>query len=203
MLFRSDRWPRPAVVLGAGGRIVDDVDVAACDRDAVHLARRASGGGTVLLGPGCLVYTVVLRYDRAAELRDIRKSYRWILSQITDALPGVAVEGSSDLVVGGRKIGGSAQQRKHHHLLHHGTLLYGFDLPLIGRYLREPPRQPDYRDQRPHAEFVVNLTVDASNLRDRLTSTWSAMPTQRSLPMTDVVRLVEEKYGRSEWVHRL
>ena len=67
-VLRSWEWPRPAVVLGAGGRIADDVNLAACDRDAVPLARRASGGGTVLLGPGCLLYTLVLRYDRAAEL---------------------------------------------------------------------------------------------------------------------------------------
>src|SRR5207248_4591650 len=66
--LRVWEWPRPAVVLGAGGRIADDVDVTACERDGVSLARRSSGGGTVLLGPGCLLYSVVLRYDRAAEL---------------------------------------------------------------------------------------------------------------------------------------
>ena len=85
------------------------------------LARRSSGGGTVLLGPGCLLYSLVLRYDRAAELRDIRKSYHWILGHVTEALPGVTVAGPSDLAVGGRKIGGSAQQRKRDHLLHHGS----------------------------------------------------------------------------------
>ena len=30
---------------------------------------------------------------------------------------------------------GNAQQRKRSHLLHHGSLLYDFDLKLIGRYL--------------------------------------------------------------------
>src|SRR6478735_8844240 len=88
-VLRVWEWPRPAVVLGAGGRIADDVDVAACDRDGVPLARRSSGGGTVLLGPGCLLYSLVLRYDRAPELRDIRKSYHWILERVVEALPGV------------------------------------------------------------------------------------------------------------------
>src|SRR3954468_12013566 len=84
--LRVWEWPSPAVVLGAGGRIADDVDEAACGRDGVPLARRASGGGTVLLGPGCLLYSLVLRYDRAAELRDIRKSYGWILGKVVAAL---------------------------------------------------------------------------------------------------------------------
>jgi lipoate---protein ligase len=202
-VLRLWEWPRPAIVLGAGSRIADDVDVAVCDREAVPLARRASGGGTVVLGPGCLLYSVVLRYDRATELRDIRKSYQWILSRVSEQLPGVMVEGPSDLAVGGRKVGGSAQQRKRDHLLHHGTLLYGFDLPLIGRYLREPPRQPDYRDRRPHAEFVTNLPAEGPTLRDRLSATWAVVARSRSLPLSDVGRLVEEKYARPEWVHRL
>src|SRR6267154_192294 len=85
-VLRIWEWPRPAVVLGAGGVIADDVNMAACERDGVPLARRSSGGGTVLIGPGCLLYLLVLRYDRAAELRDIRKSYPWILSQVIGAL---------------------------------------------------------------------------------------------------------------------
>jgi lipoate-protein ligase A len=202
-VLRIWEWPRPAVVLGAGGRIADDVDLAACERDGVPLARRASGGGTVLVGPGCLLYTAVLRYDRAAELRDIRKSYHWILSRVIEALPGVTVEGGSDLAIDGRKIGGSAQQRKREHLLHHGTLLYAFDLPLIRRYLREPPRQPDYRGKRLHDEFVMNLPVDGTELRSRLAGKWDAAPSRTPQPIETVARLVSEKYGRSEWVLRL
>src|SRR5919202_486581 len=78
-VLRVWEWPRPAVVLRAGGVMPDDGDATAFERDGLSLARRASGGGTVLLGPGCLVYSLVLRYDRAAELRDIRKPYTWIL----------------------------------------------------------------------------------------------------------------------------
>ena len=51
-------WPNYAVVLGAGGVIADDVNETACAADGVPLARRASGGGTVLLGPGCLLYSL-------------------------------------------------------------------------------------------------------------------------------------------------
>jgi lipoate-protein ligase A len=200
--LRLWEWPRPAVVLGAGGVIADDVDTAACDCDGIPLARRSSGGGTVLLGPGCLLYTLVLRYDRAAELRDIRKSYYWILARVTAALPGVAVTGPSDLAIDGRKVGGSAQQRKRDYLLHHGTLLYFFDLPLIDRYLREPPRQPDYRVRRRHAEFVTNLSVGGAELRDRLRAEWAVESTGRPTPGDEVERLVGEKFGRDDWVRR-
>jgi lipoate---protein ligase len=201
--LRVWEWAKPAVVLGAGGIIADDVDAAACERDDVPIVRRSSGGGTVLLGAGCLLYTLVLRYDRAADLSDIRKSYRWILSRLVESLNGVSVAGPSDLAIGDRKVGGSAQQRKRLHLLHHGTLLYNFDLSLIPRYLREPPRQPDYRALRPHAKFVANLPARETCLREDLRAAWAAEPAKR-LPGAECVdRLVAEKFGRAEWISRL
>ena len=201
-VLRLWEWPQPAVVLGAGGVITDDVDTAACDHDGLPLARRSSGGGTVLLGPGCLLYSLVLRYDWAAELRDIRKSYHWILARITDALPGVTMTGPSDLASAGRKVGGSAQQRKRQYLLHHGTLLYDFDLPMIGRYLREPPRQPDYRGRRLHHEFVTNVPIGGAELRSRLAKAWAATPATGHQPAELIGQLVAERYGSAEWVYR-
>ena len=76
---------RPAVVLGAGCRLTDDVDEAACRADGVPILRRSSGGGTVLLGPGCLLYTLVLDSERTPELAGIRSSYAFILSRVTQA----------------------------------------------------------------------------------------------------------------------
>src|SRR5919204_636389 len=78
-------WPGYAVVLGAAGVRADDVEEAACGADGVPLARRSSGGGTVLLGPGCLLYSLVLRYDRAPDLLAIGPSYRWILGRVAEA----------------------------------------------------------------------------------------------------------------------
>src|SRR4051794_13957499 len=78
-VLRLWEWPTPAVVLGAGCRLAEDVDEAACARDGVPVLRRSSGGGTVLLGAGCLCYSLVLSYARDAALREIRPSYRFTL----------------------------------------------------------------------------------------------------------------------------
>jgi lipoate-protein ligase A len=69
-VLRLWRWPQLAVVLGAGGRLADDVDEAACLADGVSIMRRSSGGGTVLLGPGCLLFGLILRFDRDPTLAD-------------------------------------------------------------------------------------------------------------------------------------
>jgi lipoate-protein ligase A len=205
-VLRLWEWPAPAVVLGAGGVLGDDVDEAACRADGVPVLRRSSGGGTVLWGPGSLMFSLVLRYDRAPELADLHGSYRFILGRVAEALggaaAGVGLEGVSDLAVGGRKFSGNAQQRKRAHLLHHGTLLYAFDLGRVGRYLKAPPRQPDYRARRDHAAFLCNLPLTADELRRRLRAAWGAAEEVRDWPQEAVWRLCEERYDRDEWVRR-
>ncbi len=121
-------------MVGSGGSVAIDVNVAACEADGVPILRRASGGGTVLLGPGCLCFSLVLSYDRAPglERNPARRTGTFSIASRTRAAPIVPanVEGTSDLAVDGVKFSGNAQQRKRTHFLHHGTLLCGFDLEL-------------------------------------------------------------------------
>lgn len=200
-------WENPgyAVVLGAGGSVVE-AKKAACEADGVPILRRASGGGTVVLGPGCLCFAVVLAYTRAPGLNEIGPSARYVLEPVRQALreivPGAAVEATSDLAVNGVKFSGNAQQRKRHFFLHHGTLLAGFDLNCITRYLNPPPRQPDYRHSRPHAEFVMNLPTVVAALKPLLVAAWQPGGEYAAVPLEKVRELVAEKYGRDEWNRR-
>jgi lipoate-protein ligase A len=205
-VLRFWEWPLPAVVLGAGCRVAEDVDDAACQADGVPILRRSSGGGTVLLGEGCLLFSLVLDYARSPLLGEIRSSYCYVLGQNRDALagilPGIACAGTSDLAADGLKFSGNAQQRKRHHLLHHGTLLHGFRADLLSRYLRLPVRQPEYRAGRDHAAFLRNLPTDAKDLRTRLRGAWSVEKEDNSYPLDLVRHLVAEKYGKVEWHRR-
>jgi lipoate-protein ligase A len=201
-------WESPgrAVVLGAGCRLAEEVAEECCAADEVPILRRSSGGGTVLLGPGCLCYTLVLALEREPALREIRPSYRYILGRLAQALgegiPGIEAAGISDLAVTGRKVSGTAQQRKRSFLLHHGTLLYNFDLALIPRYLREPPRSPDYRAGRDHLAFVQNLPLDGTAIKHRLRQAWGANAELASWPAVEVERLMAEKYLLAGWTRR-
>jgi lipoate-protein ligase A len=205
-VLRVWQWPTPAVVLGAGGRIADDVHEDACRADGVPILRRSSGGGTVLLGPGCLLFSLVLRFDRDLALTDLHASYRYILCRIVRGLQPqmaeLAVQGSSDLTLADRKFSGNAQQRKRTHLLHHGTLLYAFDFEPIARYLKPPPRQPEYRRHREHADFLTNLPIPETALKELLREAWAADALLPDRPMEAVSRLVAERYSREEWNRR-
>ncbi len=205
-LLRLWELPALAVVVGSGGSVEIDVKVAACEADGVPILRRASGGGTVLLGSGCLCFSLVIACERLPGLNEIPASNRYVLRRILRALQGIVpdavVEGTSDLAVSGRKFSGNAQQRKRRHFLHHGTLLCGSDLGLVPKYLNAPERQPTYRQDRPHAEFVMNLPTTVADVKRLLVEEWQPDGEYESLPCDVVQRLVEEKYSREEWNRR-
>jgi lipoate-protein ligase A len=163
---------RPVVVVGRNTAIDDHVIQGSCHADGVDVLRRCSGGGAVVLAPGCLNYAVVLSLVSRPELMDVAASVRIILDQLLAALdhPGLSFAGESDLSLHGRKVSGNAQRRGRRALIHHGTLLYAFDATLAARYLKEPARQPTYREARPHTEFMGNLPLPRESVRARLES---------------------------------
>ncbi len=193
--------PQYAVVLGASGKRALEADLAACQAEGVPVLRRASGGGTVLLGPGCLLYSLILRYDRRPAMMDLNASNRIILETTARALGQGELAGISDLTLDGMKFSGTAQRRLRHGLLFHATILYDFELERISRLLREPQRQPDYRAGRPHQAFVRNLAMTAPAIRAALADEWDATEAQSKLP--DLTALIDEKYGNLQWTERL
>jgi lipoate-protein ligase A len=170
--------PVPVVVLGRSGVISRDVHEEACAADGVDILRRDSGGGAVLLTPGCINYSLLLSLERHPELRHVRSNYRRILGCLIRALalPELEVRGLSDLAIAERKVSGNAQRRGLHALLHHGTLLYALDLRLMEKYLKPPASQPDYRQGRCHAEFLGNLPLSAAQIRERLALVFTSLP---------------------------
>src|SRR5918995_6300671 len=81
-------WESPAnfVVLGRSGRVDEEVDVTACKAVGIPVLRRSSGGGTVLQGPGCLNYALVLSLADRPALANVADSYRLLLNRVARAL---------------------------------------------------------------------------------------------------------------------
>lgn len=128
----------------------------------------------MLLGPGCLNYSLVLPLALNAKWRDVRYSLRWILARMRRALGiiDLQTEGDCDLALHHRKISGNAQRRTQVAILHHGTLLYNFDATRPEGFLKVPHRQPRYRAGRSHRDFLGNLPLTAEEIRRRMVAAW-------------------------------
>jgi lipoate---protein ligase len=198
--------PVPFVVLGYSNRADAEVNMPACLTAGVPVLRRASGGGTVVQGPGCLNYALVLSSERTG-LHSIPSANRVIMetnrAALQSLLPGkVAVQGHTDLTHDGRKFSGNAQRRKRVFLLFHGTILLDFDLPLVARLLHLPATQPAYRQSRPHADFIANVGLASSAVKSTLAAAWYARENPVDPPLASVAQLVAEKYSRDDWNQR-
>ncbi|MFT5171481.1 MAG: lipoate-protein ligase A [Candidatus Marinamargulisbacteria bacterium] len=199
-------WESPTYfsVLGLSNKYEDELNVEACTKQKIPILRRCSGGGTVLQGPGCLNYALILKINASEKCNSICETNDYILENMARSLSklGQKIErrGISDLALGDVKISGTAQKRKRHYLLFHGTLLYNFDLEKISQFLAFPTLQPDYRQNRKHADFVQNLAAPLPLLKDTLSQIWEAKESLDIAPfLGDIHAISITKYADPKW----
>lgn len=184
MIFRETQ--SSAVILGTGQKHAEVVNRAACERDAVPILRRPSGGGCVFHMPGVLWFSLGVPFDWLPQghAGGIRATFSDVLEpicaglhrhwQIPATLQGICdIAVPADIPLAGsleppatttlsapttwKKVAGSAQCRKQRAVLIHGTLLISADLTRMDPYLPLPEKQPAYRAGRPHREFLTTL----------------------------------------------
>ena len=207
------------VVVGYANKVAAEVNVAACEARGIPVLRRCSGGGTVVQGPGCLNYTLVLRIIADGPLHNIGVANQFILRQNRAAIESairnsdksrardesqrpqsaIAVRGHTDLAIRDRKFSGNSQRRRKHFLLFHGTFLLNFDLALVSELLPLPSKQPDYREHRAHTEFLTNLNVSDNEVKAALRQAWKTNEPLENPPLEKVSALARGKYATREW----
>ena len=173
-LLRLWEMPQVCVVIGRSSKVSLEVNQEACAQDRVPILRRMSGGASIVAGPGCLMFSLLLSLEQRPECRTLDGAHRTVMTRMQRAVAAalesigsstqVGIQGICDLTIGGRKISGNALRLKRNWMVYHGTLLVDMPLEWIGRYLLEPPKQPEYRERREHSEFVESL---GRNLTDR------------------------------------
>lgn len=199
--------PRPLVVIGRSSKIAEEVQRDTCTALDVPVLRRTSGGASIVAGPGCLMYAVILSVKQRPQLASLDAAHRTVLQPLATALaaqmPGVAWEGTSDLALHGRKFSGNSLRCKRGHVLYHGTLLYDFALQQVGELLATAPRQPAYRAGREHDAFVGNLPLGRDALRAAVLAAFPTVGELSAWPQALTRQLVAEKYAQAEWNARL
>ncbi len=192
----------PFIVLGRSGVAERELRPDTVRAAGIPVLRRTSGGGTVVQGRGCLNYALVLPKALDRCLDDVRGSYRWISEKILAVLRETGVEAVfqpiSDLALadGNRKFSGNAQRRTRSFILHHGTLLYDYDLGRIERLLAMPVEVPPYRQGRGHLEFVTNIGLDPEAFKRGLVRVFGGGEVETALDAQDAQTLARFRQER-------
>jgi lipoate-protein ligase A len=202
-------WESPEyfVVVGYANKVASEVNVAACAARDIPIVRRCSGGGTVVQGPGCLNYALILRITADGPTCNISAANQFIMGRNQEAMESaianrqlpVLIQGHTDLTINGFKFSGNSQRRRRKFLLFHGTFLLDFDLTLVSELLHMPSKQPDYRQSRSHAEFVANANVSADDVKAAMQRAWEATTEFAVRLQSEITNLSEQKYSKPEW----
>jgi lipoate---protein ligase len=206
------------VVVGYANKVSTGANVPACEAEAIPILRRCSGGGTVLQGPGCLNYSLILKITEGVPLGSINSANRFIMERNRAALEtrftehgtrntNLSIAGHTDLIlvthhasrITSQKFSGNAQRRKKRCLLFHGTFLLGFDISLVEKLLQMPAKQPDYRQNRTHSDFLTNLDLPADSVKRALREAWQSDEPLKNLPRERIRLLSRDKYVTKEW----
>jgi lipoate-protein ligase A len=155
-VYRPDRV---SVVLGRGSRAQTELHLDEVHADGIPLMRRAGGGCSVVLDPGNVIVVAAVPQRGLPHIRRLFAALSaWMLDGLARAgVRGVHREDVSDLALGDRKIGGASLYLPRDAALYGVSLLVEPDVVRMERYLAHPPREPDYRRGRRHADFVGRL----------------------------------------------
>ena len=74
-----------------------------------------------------------------------------------------------------------------------------FNLALIERWLLPPSKEPAYRRQRAHQDFLINLQLPAASVKATLQAAWNAGEVLSQFPLESIDRLVRKKYSTTAW----
>jgi len=183
--------------------------------------RRMSGGASIVAGPGCWMFSLLLSLELRPECRALDGAHRTVMARMRNSVQGacqelgsdsqVRIQGICDLTIGGRKVSGNALRLKRNWMMYHGTLLIDMPLEWISRYLLEPPKQPEYREKRSHRDFVeslgksladrakfIEVLSEQSRAQWQADREWSEHPFSGS-HLESVQSWIDRRYGDAAW----
>lgn len=159
---REDDWciinegsPR-AIIMGISGKHEELVHPSAFEKN-IPVIKRYSGGGTVIVDQNTLFVSFICNKASHAFLAYPEPIMRWSESLYKKVfnLKDFGIQGN-DYAIGQLKCGGNAQYIRKERWVHHTTFLWDY-CPNNMDYLLMPKKQPAYRQNRPHSEFLTRL----------------------------------------------
>ena len=153
------------IVLGRSNNLADSLFTEDVEADNVPVYKRPSGGEAVVLSNKMIVLSVAVAQ---ADFKSGKTYFMDYNIKIISALKSLDIKelgykGISDITIKDLKILGSSIYQNKIGVFYHAVLNVSESVSLIEKYLKHPIREPDYRKNRNHKEFVTSLTQENYN----------------------------------------
>lgn len=149
----------PSAIIGRHQLLHREVDLDWVAANGVQTARRMTGGGAIVMGPGLLGWELVL--SRGAVPGTLDAVTALICAGVAEAIAGfgppAAFRPRNDIEVNGRKVSGTGAYFDGEVLVFQGTVLVELDLDFMMNALRLPVRKLGRRGLAAMAERVTDL----------------------------------------------
>jgi lipoate-protein ligase A len=154
------------IVLGQSNTPERSLITENVEADNIPVTKRPTGGEAVVLTPQMAVITVAREFRETITSKDFFKVINGMMLDVLSDLgvKNYGMKGISDITIGDRKILGSSMHRREKRLVYHAVLNISEDPGIFERYLKHPAREPDYRLNRRHGEFVTSLKNEGYNI---------------------------------------
>lgn len=214
--LRFWEWAQPALVLGSHQAMRNEVDLEAAAELGFTVARRMSGGGTMIVEPGrTITYSLYAPDSLVAGLSFVDSFARldaWAVECLRGLGAPAAYRPINDIVSPEGKIGGAAQARRRGFVLHHTAIAHAMDTSIVPRLIRIGRERVSPRGVRSAEKTVSPLERWLPLDRDQVVSALSAcfgtghaaQPGDVGPDELDEAReLAARKYATSEWIDRV
>lgn len=202
----------PSVVIGKHQNLIEELNMKYCFDNNIKIARRLSGGGTVVHDFGNLNYTYITNTtgDTALDFKEFLKPvYNALLNLNIDA----NISPRNDFRVKEKKICGHSQFMRKKRVLHHGCILFDSNLNNLRNALNVENKKIISKSAKSVKSSVANLKeiskldYEISDFLEKLKN--EILKTQEDyeiyeLTKEDILKIEKiksEKYATKDWIY--
>ncbi|WP_455100564.1 lipoate--protein ligase family protein [Parvimonas micra] len=202
----------PSVVIGKHQNLIEEVNMKYCFENNIKIARRLSGGGTVVHDFGNLNYTYITNTtgDTALDFKEFLKPmYKALLNLKIDA----NISPRNDFRVEEKKICGHSQFMRKKRVLHHGCILFDSNLNNLRNALNVENKKIISKSAKSVKSSVANLKeiskldYEISDFLEKLKN--EILKTQEDFEIYELTKedifkidkIKSEKYTTKDWIY--
>ena len=202
----------PSVVIGKHQNLIEELNMKYCFENNIKIARRLSGGGTVVHDFGNLNYTYITNTtgDTALDFKEFLKPmYKALLNLNIDA----NISPRNDFRVEEKKVCGHSQFMRKKRVLHHGCILFDSNLDNLRNALNVNNKKVISKSAKSVKSSVANLKeiskldYEISDFLEKLKN--EILKTQENFEIYELTKedilnidkIKSEKYATKDWIY--